>query len=72
MKNGQNCRFLKSKTGPIRLRNILGPVFDLRLDQALTLKLIFGGYSVAAKYAETTVFVCVQQEICMFKPTPKN
>ena len=34
----QNWPFLKVKTGPIRLRNILGPIFDLCLNQFLTVK----------------------------------
>ena len=31
--------FYKLKTGPILLRNILGPVFNLYLDQFLTYKI---------------------------------
>ena len=36
--NKKNTQFLKLKTGPIMLRNILGPVFNFNLDQFLTLE----------------------------------
>ena len=37
--NQKNTQFYKLKTGPIMLRNILGPVFNLYLDQFLTFKI---------------------------------
>ena len=44
-KQQTNTHFYKLKTGPIMLRNILGPVFNLYLDQFLTYKtcFFFGG-----------------------------
>ena len=46
-KQQQKTQFLELKTGPIMLRNILGPVLNFNLDQFLTLEfcyfLAFGG-----------------------------
>ena len=40
-KDNKKTQFLKLKTGPIMLRNILGPVFNFNLDQFLTLELCY-------------------------------
>ena len=37
--NQKNTQFYRLKTGPIMLRNILGPIFSIYLDQCLTFKL---------------------------------
>ena len=37
--NQKKTHLYKLKTGPIMLRNILGPVFNLYLDQCLTYKM---------------------------------
>ena len=37
----QKKHILKLKTGPIMLRNMLGPVFNFNLDQFLTLEFLF-------------------------------
>ena len=39
--NPKKTHFYKLKTGPIMLRNILGPVFNLYLDQFLTYKICY-------------------------------
>ena len=36
--NNKKTQFFKLKTGPIMLRNILGPIFNFNLDQFLTLE----------------------------------
>ena len=38
-KNNKKTHFYKLKIGPIMLRNMLGPVFNLYLDQFLTYKI---------------------------------
>ena len=40
-KTTKKTQFLKLKTGPIMLRNILGPVFNFNLDQFLTLEFCY-------------------------------
>ena len=40
-KNNKKTHFYKLKTGPIMLRNILGPVFNLYLDHFLTYKICY-------------------------------
>ena len=40
-KQQKKTQFLKLKTGPIMLRNILGPVFNFNLDQFLTLEFCY-------------------------------
>ena len=40
-KQQKQTHFYKLKTGPIMLRNILGPIFNLYLDQFLTYKICF-------------------------------
>ena len=40
-KQQKNTHFYKLKTGPIMLRNMLGPVFNLYLDQFLTYKICY-------------------------------
>ena len=47
----RNDPFVALKTGPILLRNILGPVFNASLDQFLTLGFFF------AFLAETPIFI---------------
>ena len=39
--NNKNDPILELKTGPILLRNILGPIFSASLDQLLTLGFLF-------------------------------
>ena len=66
-RNGQIWPFFKSKTGPTMLRNILGPIFDLCLDQFWILKFDkFGPFVVIAKYAETTICIAFSAK-CTFK-----
>ena len=40
MQKTTKTQFLKLKTGPIMLRNILGPIFNFNLDQFLTLEFV--------------------------------
>ena len=70
--NQNNTHFYKLKTGPIMLRNILGPIFNFYLDQFLTYKFVdflffffFGG-------AETPILIVFSAKNAKFKETQKN
>ena len=55
--------FLALKTGPILLRNILGPVFNASLDQFLTLAFLFCFvFFFSFGGAETPIFIVFQQK----------
>ena len=61
-------QFLKLKTGPIMLRNILGPVFNFNLGQLLTLDFLFfwgGG-------AETPICIVFSAKNAKLKETQKT
>ena len=52
-KNNKNkTHFYKSKTGPVLFRHILGPIFNLYLDQFLTYI-----FFVVSLLAETPIFI---------------
>ena len=55
---GQNDLFPESKTGPIMLCSILGPVLTYAWTNFGLRKVdLFGPFLVVAKYAETTIFI---------------
>ena len=61
--------FYKLKIGPIMLRNILGPVFNLYLDQFLTYTFFL---FVFVLLAETSIFIVFSAKHAKLKETPKN
>ena len=62
----------KLKIGPIMLRNILGPVFNLYLDQFLTYKFCFFFVFFVFFLAETSNFIVFQQKIQNLKKHKKG
>ena len=71
--NKQKTTFLALKTGPILLRNILGPVFNASLDQFLTLGfLFFFVFFFFFLLAETPIFIVFSAKNAKFKETQKR
>ena len=70
--------FLALKTGPILLRNILGPVFNASLDQFLTLGFLFFFVFFSFFFfgggggAETPIFIVFSAKHAKFKETQKR
>ena len=64
--------FLALKTGPILLRNILGPVFNASLDQFLTLGFLFFLCFFSFFWAETPIFIVFSAKNAKFKETQKR
>ena len=64
--------FLALKTGPILLRNILGPVFNASLDQFLTLGFVFFVSCFLFFLAETPMFIVFSAKNAKFKETQKR
>ena len=64
-KTTKKTQFYKLKTGPIMLRNMLGPVFNLYLDQFLT-------YKICYFLAETPMFIVFSAKTAKFKETQKR
>ena len=63
------------KTGPILLRNILGPVFNASLDQFLTLGFLFFFVFFCVFFfflAETPIFIVFSAKHAKFKETQKR
>ena len=72
-KNKKNDPFLALKTGPILLRNIIGPVFNASLDQFLTLGfLFFFVFFFFFFLAETPIFIVFSAKNAKFKETQKK
>ena len=70
-KNNQTkTLFYKLKTGPIMLRNILGPVFNLYLDQFITYKMCYFCFLFFG--AETPIFIVFSANNAKFKETQKR
>ena len=66
----KKTQFLKLKTGPIMLRNILGPVFNFNLDQFLTLEFCY--FLVFWGGAETPIFYSVVSKKCKIERNTKK
>ena len=64
--------FYKLKTGPIMLRNILGPVFNLYLDQFLTYKICYFFVFFVLWGAETPIFIVFSAKNTKFKETHRK
>ena len=64
--------FLALKTGPILLRNIIGPVFNASLDQFLTLGFLFFFVFFSFFLAETPIFIVFSAKNAKFKETQKR
>ena len=62
--------FYKLKTGPIMVRNILGPVFNLHLDQFLTLIYIYIYFFFV--FAEIPIFIAFSAKMQNFKEPQKR
>ena len=72
-RNKNKTTFLALKTGPILLRNILGPVFNASLDQILTLGFLF--FLVFFFFfwgAETPIFIVFSARNAKIKETQKR
>ena len=71
-RNKNKTTFLALKTGPILLRNILGPVFNASLDQFLTPGFLFS-FCVFFFFffAETPIFLVFSAKNAKFKETQK-
>ena len=67
-------QFLKLKTGPIMLRNILGPVFNFNLDQFLTLEFCYFFCSFLCFFwgAKTPIFIVFSAKNAKLKETQKT
>ena len=72
--NKKKKTFLALKTGPILLRNILGPVFNASLDQFLTLGFLFFFvfFFFLGGGAETPIFIVFSAKNAKFKETQKR
>ena len=71
-KKQQKKQFLKLKTGPIMLRNILGPVFNFNLDQFLTLEFCYFFFFWGGGGAETPIFIVFSAKNAKLKETQKT
>ena len=71
-KKQKKTTFLALKTGPILLRNILGPVFNASLDQFLTLGFFFFFVFFFFFLAETPIFIVFSAKHAKFKETQKR
>ena len=72
-KTKKNDPFLALKTGPILLRNIIGPVFNASLDQFLTLGFLFCFVFFSFFLgAETPIFIVFSAKNAKFKETQKR
>ena len=63
---------VKIKTGPILLRNILGPVSYFDLDQFLTLESVVFMIYFCVFFAEATIFIVFSAKHAKFKRHTKN
>ena len=71
-KKKQKTTFLALKTGPIFLRNILGPVFNASLDQFLTLGFFVFFVCCFFFLAETPIFIVFSAKQAKLKETQKR
>ena len=72
--NQKKTHFYKLKAGPIMLRNILGPVFNLYLDQFLTYKICYFFFLLffLGGGAETPMFIVFQLKMQNLKNHKKE
>ena len=70
--NNKTTHFYKLKTGPIMLRNMLGPVLNLYLDQFLTYKICYFFLFVFVFLAETPIFIVFSARIQNLKKHKKE
>ena len=71
-KRNKKTTLLALKTGPILLRNMLGPVFNASLDQFLTLGFFLFFLCYFLFFAETPIFIVFQQEMQNLKKHKKE
>ena len=71
-KTTKKTHFYKLKTGPIVLRNILGPVFNLYLDQFLTYKICYFFVFFVFFLAETPIFIVFSAKMQKLKKHKKR
>ena len=70
-KNNKKTQFLKLKSGPIMLRNIIGPLFNFNLDHFLTLEFCFFFFFFAFFWLKP-LFYSVFSKKCKLKETQKG
>ena len=68
----KKTHFYKLKTGPIMLRNILGPVFNLYLDQFLTYKICCFLCFLYFSFGRNPYFIVFSSKHAKFKETQRK
>ena len=71
-KTTKKTQFLKLKSGPIMLRNIIGPLFNFNLDHFLTLEFCYFFCFFVFFWAETPIFIVFSAKNAKLKETQKR